>query len=142
MPSGLVQPVKHLFTAHDVCDDVISTHNHRRRRVQKALHIKTDYAEAQNNLAGVLATAPQASLRNGNKALKLAQQANQLTGGENPIILNTLAAAYAEAGRFPEAVETAQRALQLAETQANITLADAIRSQMKLYQAGLPYHLH
>jgi Flp pilus assembly protein TadD len=109
---------------------------------QKALEINPDYAEAQNNLARVLATSPRASLRNGNQAVMLAQQANRLTGGENPIILSTLAAAYAEAGRFPEAVETAQRALQLAGTQSNPTLADDIRSQMKLYQTGLPFHLH
>jgi tetratricopeptide (TPR) repeat protein len=109
---------------------------------QKALEIDPDYAKAQNNLAWVLATCPQASLRNGNKAVELAQRANQLTGDGNPAILGTLAAAYAEAGRFPEAVETAQRALQLAETQSNTALAEAIRSQMKLYQAGLPFHLH
>jgi tetratricopeptide (TPR) repeat protein len=109
---------------------------------QKALQIKPDYAEAQNTLAWVLATCPQASLRNGNKAVKLAQRANQLTGDGNPVVLGTLAAAYAEAGRFPEAVATAQRALQVAETQSNPALADAIRSQMKLYQAGLPFHLH
>ena len=83
---------------------------------QKALQIKPDNAEAQNNLAWVLATAPQASLRNGPQAVALAQQANQLAGAENPIVLRTLAAAYAETGRFPEAVATAQRALQLAET--------------------------
>ena len=109
---------------------------------QKALDIKPDYLEAQNNLAWVLAIAPQASQRNGNKAVELARQANQLTGGENPIILHTLAAAYAEAGRFPEAVETAQHALQLAGMQSNTALADAIRSQLELYQAGAPYHLH
>jgi len=109
---------------------------------QKALQITPDYVEAQNNLARVLATCPQASLRNGNKAVALAQQANQLTGGGNPTVLDTLAAAYAEAGRFPEAVETAQRALQLAETQSNTALADALRSQLKLYQADLPFHLH
>ena len=74
--------------------------------------------------------------------MELGQQANQLAGGENPIILRTLAAAYAEAGRFPEAVETAQRALQLAETQSNTALANAIRSQMKFYQAGSPFHSH
>jgi len=108
---------------------------------QKALQIRPNYLEVQNDLAWVLAIAPQASLRNGNKAVELARQANQLTGGENPIILHTLAAAYAEAGRFPEAVETAQHALQLAETQSNTVLADAIRSQMKLYQAGSPFHL-
>jgi tetratricopeptide (TPR) repeat protein len=109
---------------------------------QKALQIKPDSAKAQNNLAWVLATALQASLRNGNKAVELAQRANQLTGDGNPVVLGTLAAAYAEAGRFPEAVATAQRALQLAETQSNPALADALRSQMKLYQAGFPFHLH
>jgi len=109
---------------------------------QKALQIKPNYLEVQNNLAWVLAIAPQASLRNGHQAVELAQRANQLAGGENPIILRTLAAAYAEAGRFPEAEATARRALQLAETQSNPALADAIRVQLKLYQAGLPFHLH
>jgi len=109
---------------------------------QKALQIRPDYAEAQNNLAWVLATCPQASLRNGNEAVELARQANQLTGNENPAVLCTLAAAYAEAGRFPEAVETAQRALQLAGSQSDTALADALRSQTKLYQAGLPFHFH
>jgi len=109
---------------------------------QKVLQIEPDNAEAQNKLAWVLATCPQASLRNGDKAVALAQRTNQLTGGGNPVALGTLAAAYAEAGRFPEAVETAQRALQLAETQSNTALADAIRSQLKSHQAGIPFHLH
>ncbi|MGH7993499.1 MAG: tetratricopeptide repeat protein, partial [Limisphaerales bacterium] len=109
---------------------------------QKALQINPGYLEAQNNLAWVLATCPQASLRNGNQAVALARRANQLTGDENPVVLGTLAAAYAEAGQFPEAVETAQRALHLAETRSDTTLADAIRSQLKLYQAGRPFHSH
>jgi tetratricopeptide (TPR) repeat protein len=108
---------------------------------QTALQLKPNNLAAQNSLAWVLAIAPQASLRNGRQAVELAQQANQLAGGENPIILRTLAAAYAEAGRFPEAVATAQRALQLAETQSNTALASAIRSQLELYQAGTPFHL-
>jgi tetratricopeptide (TPR) repeat protein len=107
---------------------------------QMALQINPGYAEAQNSLAWLLATSPQTSLRNGNRAVELARQANQLTGGENPVVLRTLAAAYAEVGRFPEAVQTAQRALQLAGTQPDTALADALRSQMKLYQAGLPFH--
>jgi len=110
---------------------------------QKALQIHPDYVEALNNLARVLATCPQASLRNGKQAVELAQRANQLTGNENPIVLGTLAAAYAEAGRFPEAVQTAQRALHLAQTQSNNpALADVIQSQLKLYQAGRPFHSH
>ena len=111
-------------------------------RYQRALQTKPDYPAALNNLAWVLATCPQASLRDGNKAVELAQRANQLTGDGNPVVLHTLAAAYAEAGRFPVAVETAQRALPLAETQSNTALADAIRSQLKLYQAGVPFHSH
>ncbi len=108
---------------------------------QKALQLKPDNVETLNNLSLVLATGPQASLRDGPKAVELAQRANQLTGNRNPSVLGTLAAAYAEAGRFPEAVETAQRALQLAESQWNIALANAIRSQLDLYQAGTPFHL-
>lgn len=109
---------------------------------QKALQIKPDYAEAQNNLAWVLATCPQASLRDGKRAVELARQANQLSGGKNPYILNTLAAAYAEAGRFPEALETAQHALQLAEARFDPTLAQAIESEMELYQTNTPFHVH
>lgn len=107
---------------------------------QKELTVKPDDAGVQNKLAWVLATDPRASLRNGNQAVELAQRANQLTGGDNPVILCTLAAACAEAGRFPEAVATAQRALQLAEAQSNQALADELRSQVKLYQARTPFH--
>ena len=56
-----------------------------------------------------MATYREGSLRNGNKAVELARQANTLTGGENPAILHTLAAALAEAGRFTEAVETGEK---------------------------------
>jgi Flp pilus assembly protein TadD len=107
---------------------------------KKALQIKPDYAEAQNNLAWLLATCPQASLRDGKMAVELALRANQLASSRNPVLLGTLAAAYAEAGRFAEAVETAKAALQLAEMQSNISLADDIRSRLKLYQAGIPFH--
>jgi tetratricopeptide (TPR) repeat protein len=107
---------------------------------QKALEIKPDFAEARNNLAWLLATCPKASLRNGNKAVELARQANGLTGGKNPAILKTLAAAFAEAGRFSEAMETAQRALHLAEAQSKTNLAGQLQAQLKLYQAGSPFH--
>jgi protein O-mannosyl-transferase len=106
---------------------------------QKAVQIEPDFVGALNNLAWVLATSPQASLRNGNKAVELAQRADQLTGDGNPVVLCTLAAAYAQTGRFPEAVETAQRALRPAEAQSNTALADVIQSQIKLYQAGIPF---
>jgi Flp pilus assembly protein TadD len=107
---------------------------------QRALEIKPADPRFQNGLAWLLATAPESSLRDGGKAVELARQANLVTGGENPIILHTLAAAYAEVGRFPEAVETAQHALRLAEAQSNSGLAGALQSELKLYQADRPWH--
>jgi Flp pilus assembly protein TadD len=107
---------------------------------QNALQIEPADMEVQNNLAWLLATCAQSSLRNGDKAVQLARQANELAGGKNPVILGTLAAAFAEAGRFSEAVETAQRALRLAGAQSNTGLAGALQSEMKLYQAGKPFH--
>jgi len=142
-------------TALQIKPDYAEAHNNlgnallQKGRVDEAIaHFQTAYqrkpynAEVLNNLALALATCPQASLRDGKKAVELALRANQLTGDRNPSVLGTLAAAYAEAGRFPEAVETAQRALQLAERQSNTALANAIRSQLDLYQAGTPLHLH
>ena len=107
---------------------------------QKALQIKPDFPEAQNDLAWVLATSPQASLRNGNQAVELAQQANQLAGGKNPIILRTLAAAYAEAGRFGDALRSAQKAMELARAAGRPDLAGQLNGELKLYEAGLPFH--
>jgi len=107
---------------------------------QTALMIKPDYVDAQNNLAWILATSPEAALRNGTKSVELAERANQLAGGTNPVVLCTLAAAYAEAGKFPEAIATAQSALHLAETQSNAALTGLLQSQLKLYQVGMPFH--
>ncbi len=107
---------------------------------QMALQLAPADPSIQNNLAWLLATCPDASLRKGDKAVELARQANELTGGENPLILHTLAAAFAEAGRFSEAVETAQRALRLAGAQPNTRLAGQLQFEMKLYQAGSPFH--
>jgi tetratricopeptide (TPR) repeat protein len=107
---------------------------------QRALQTEPTNLVVQNNLAWVLATCPEGALRNGNKAVELARQADTLAGGENPTILHTLAAALAEAGRFAEAVETAQRASHLAETQSNPDLARQLQSEIKLYQLGTPFH--
>jgi len=107
---------------------------------QEALKLAPADPTAQGGLAWFLATCPQASLRNGKKAVELARRANELARGKNPVILATLAAALAETGRFPEAVETAQRALRMAGAQSNTALAGQLQSEMKLYQAGRPFH--
>ena len=67
------------------------------------------------------------------------QWAVRLTNQQEPAILGTLAAAYAEAGRFSEAVETAKRALALATRHDRTELLDALRTQLKSYKAGKPY---
>jgi tetratricopeptide (TPR) repeat protein len=108
---------------------------------QKALEIRPDFADARDNLdnaAWLLATSPEASLRNGAKALALARQLNRLSGGNNPAMLDTLATACAESGQFPEAVDAAQRALALAIAQNNTALAETLRQHIKLFQAGSP----
>lgn len=92
-----------------------------------------------NNFAWLLATFPEASVRDGVKAIELARRAETLSGGGDPVILDTLAAAYAEVGRFSEAAEGARRALKLALMQENTALADALRKRIALYEAGLPY---
>jgi tetratricopeptide (TPR) repeat protein len=105
---------------------------------QHALQIRPFYWEALNNLALLLATLPQASLRDGHKAVELARQAEQITGEDNPVVLGTLAAAYAESGRFPEATATARRAVQLAAGRHNDAMAATLQAQLNLYQAGGP----
>ncbi|HEY1716957.1 MAG TPA: hypothetical protein VGH42_01535, partial [Verrucomicrobiae bacterium] len=66
-------------------------------------------------------------------------QSGQLSKGGSAQLLDTLAAAYAEAGRFGKAVETARRALNLPAAKNNQPLADAIQARLKLYEANLPY---
>ena len=92
-----------------------------------------------NQLAWALATCPEPSIRDGAKAVELAQRAVDLSDGREPAVLDTLAAAYAEAGRFPLAVETAERARKLAAAQNNTVLADKLGARIKLYQSDAPY---
>jgi tetratricopeptide (TPR) repeat protein len=95
---------------------------------------------AQDNLAWILATASDASLRNGSQALQLATQANQFSGGRDPVILRTLAAAYAENGQFSQALQTAKSASELAAIQGNRALVKALQNEMTSYQTGSPHH--
>jgi protein O-mannosyl-transferase len=105
---------------------------------QKSLEINSGQVNVQKALAWVLATTPEAALRNGPKAMALAAQANQLSGGGNPMILRILAAAHAETGSYGQAVDTARRALELAKTQKNDALAAALQKEIKFYEANTP----
>jgi len=104
----------------------------------KVLETQPENVEALNRLAWALATGPEASLRDGASSVALAQKAVRLAGGENPLMLRTLAAAYAEAGRYAEAVATARDALQLAAREKNDALAATLQTELELYQMDTP----
>jgi tetratricopeptide (TPR) repeat protein len=89
--------------------------------------------------AWVLATCPEASLRNGSEAVALAVRALQLTGGKDAAVLDTLAAAYAEAGRFADAVLTARRALSLIAPERQPEQAEALKRRIALYESQSPF---
>jgi tetratricopeptide (TPR) repeat protein len=108
----------------------------------KALQIAPENLAALSNLAWLLATSADPSVRNGSEAVRLAESADSASSrsDQHPTILRILAAAYAEAGRFAEAKETAQHALEAANIQGDTTLADALQGELALYDLGLPYH--
>ncbi|MGD0896213.1 MAG: tetratricopeptide repeat protein [Thermoguttaceae bacterium] len=91
---------------------------------------------AMNSLAWALATSPDASLRNGKKAVRLAEEMVDISDRGNPTELDTLAAAYAEAGQFPKAVTTALEALTLANRQGRTSLAADLQTRLEFYRKG------
>jgi tetratricopeptide (TPR) repeat protein len=108
----------------------------------KALQISPENLAALSNLAWLLATSSDPTLRNGSEAVQLAERADSASSrsDKHPTVLRILAAAYAEAGQFTQAKETAQQALEAANIQGNTTLADTLRGELALYDLGLPYH--
>jgi tetratricopeptide (TPR) repeat protein len=112
---------------------------------EEALEIHPEDRSLQNGLAHaawILATSSDPAIRNGQVAAEVAQRANQLTKGNNPVILRVLAAAYAENGHFPEAIETGQRGLALAREQQIAPLITVLQQDIEHYQAGSPVREH
>jgi len=101
---------------------------------------KPEQPEALNNVAWLLATCADATVRNGAEAVRLAEHACRLSGNAQPRALGTLAVAYAEAGRFPEAVETSQKAVDAARAGGNDQLAAMSEQLLNLFRSGKPYH--
>ena len=107
---------------------------------QKALQIKPDSVDVLNKLAWQLATCPDAHIRDGVQAVKYAGRACELTHyGVTPFV-GTLAAAYAEAGHFDDAVAAAEKACALASAAGEPDLLEKNRKLLDLYRAHLPYH--
>ncbi len=105
---------------------------------QESLRLRPDQPDILNNLAWIRATHPDPKFRDGAQAVAAAQHAVKLLRNEMSVV-DTLAAAYAEAGRFPEALAAARKALDLATQRHDQRLANALRSRIRLYEAGKPY---
>lgn len=106
------------------------------RHYKASLEADGSYYSAMNNLAFLLASVPDPALRDGELAVRLARQALELGGGSNPGLLDTLAVALAESGRFGEALSTAERAAAIAEHVGMRDVAAEIRGRIPLFQEG------
>ncbi len=105
----------------------------------EAIKLNPKSANAPNNLAWLWATCTKGKFRDGNKAVTYALRACELSGWKDPFFLGTLAAAYAEAGKFTEAIKWQARALDFADVYGK-SATERARERLKLYEAHKPYH--
>jgi tetratricopeptide (TPR) repeat protein len=104
---------------------------------QRALEINPRNIKARINLAWIWATHPEEAIRRGSAAVSLAEETGRFFNSLNPVFQDVLAAAYAEAGRFQDAVWTLQQAIFLNETAGKD--ASDLRKRLDLYRAGMPF---
>jgi len=109
------------------------------RVLRNALASSPDDPNLLESLAWILATAPDASVRDGKAAVNLAQRAAQLSGEPPANVLDTLAAAYAENRQFADAIATAERALAQARDEGQTELTQQLELRLDLYRHGQPY---
>jgi tetratricopeptide (TPR) repeat protein len=107
-------------------------------RYTEALRMEPDLSVALNNLAWIRAAHSQAQFRNGAEAVRLAERACRVTGYQQPMLVGTLAAAYAEAGRFDEATAMAEKARALALAAGQNELAEKDQQLVELFKAHQP----
>jgi Tfp pilus assembly protein PilF len=107
--------------------------------LDEAIRLKPDWIEPMNVLAWTLATSNNSSIRNPDKAVKLAQRVCELTNYKDPFSLDTLATAFAAGGNFSRAIETAQKAAGLCQSPRQDAMKKEIENRLALYKAGKPY---
>jgi tetratricopeptide (TPR) repeat protein len=103
-----------------------------------ALELEPDRVSDLNLAASLLATCPDASTRNGTDAVSLADRAQALTHAQDPAILDTLSAAYAETGRFPQAIAVEQQAIAVATQQGKTALTTTLKAHLTRYESNTP----
>jgi tetratricopeptide (TPR) repeat protein len=107
---------------------------------RKALRLRSDWVPALSDLAWILATDGNAKLRNAVEAVPLAERLCGVTGSRQADAMDVLAAAYAEGGRFEDAIRVARQAIELADADGHQDLSHQIKERLALYQAGRPFH--
>jgi protein O-mannosyl-transferase len=109
---------------------------------QYELVLKNDpaFLAALKDLAWIRATFPNAKFRNGKEAVRLAEQACGITTFQDPQCLNVLDAAFAEAGRFTDAIATAEKARTLYLKAGNTNAATMTEQRLSLYKNSQPFH--
>jgi tetratricopeptide (TPR) repeat protein len=111
------------------------------RHWEQAVRIRPDYAEAKNKLAWLLATIAPTEGSDPLRAVSLAEGACQLTENRVPTYLDTLAVAYAAAGRFNDAIATAGKAIEVARAAGQQQEVSQLEIRLQLYRSGRPYRL-
>jgi tetratricopeptide (TPR) repeat protein len=106
------------------------------RHLREAIPLDPQNPEPLNNLAWLLATHPDAAVRDGAEAVRLATRAVELSKTNDVDMLDTLAAAQAETGQFAQAAATAQQAIALAQQRGQGEIAGAISNRLERYQQG------
>ena len=105
---------------------------------KEALRREPEHIMAANSLAWIYATHPDAQIRDGKQALFLATQACKMTENDQPVLLVTLAAAFAEVGQFDPAIETAQSAMEIAKRADKLALARELEGYLRLFRHDTP----
>jgi Flp pilus assembly protein TadD len=104
-----------------------------------ALRLNANDVQVLTWLARVLGADEKVEVRNGAEAVALAEPAKDLTEAKNPFVLDTLAVAYAEAGRFSDAARTVQAAINISNAANDADAVTAMRARLQLYQSNKPY---
>ena len=113
----------------------IGKHAEAIKDYEQAIKLKPDDSELQNNYAWVLATSPEAKLRDGKRAIELAKQAAEASEYKEAYILSTLAAAYAETGDFENAVKWSTKAVEVGEAKDK----DELQKELDSYKNKKPW---